>query len=109
MIPTMKKEETNMKTEICSAINSKQVLEFYYNGGIRLVEPFCYGIHKNTNNELLRGYQACGYSESGESNGWKLFLVDDISKLTITNNHFSGSREYYNPDDKAMTTIYCHV
>lgn len=108
-MPTMKKEESNMKTEICSAINSKQVIEFYYNGGTRLVEPFCYGIHKNTNNEVLRGYQAGGYSESGESIGWKIFQTANISNLIITNEHFSGIREYYNPNDKAMTTIYCHV
>ena len=98
-----------MRTEICSAINSKQVIEFYYDGGTRFVEPFCYGIHKTTKNEVLRGYQISGYSESGEPVGWKLFRVDDISSLTITNEHFSGIREYYNPNDKAITTIYCHV
>lgn len=98
-----------MKIEICSAINSKQVIEVYYNGGTRLVEPFCYGVHKNTNNEVLRCYQISGYSESGEPVGWKLFLATNISNLVITNKHFAGSREYYNPNDKAMTTIYCHI
>lgn len=98
-----------MKTEICSAIESKQVLRFYYNGGNRIIEPFCYGIHKDTSNEVLRGYQIGGYSESGNPVGWKLFLVSDISHLVVTNDHFTGVREYYNPTDSAMKTIYCHV
>jgi len=40
-----------MRTDICSAINAKKVIQFYYNGGTRLVEPFCYGVHRDTGNE----------------------------------------------------------
>ena len=97
-----------MRTTICSAIGSKQVIQFYYDGGSRLVEPFCYGMSK-AGNELLRGYQISGYSKSGDTVGWKLFRASEISSLVVTDEHFTGIRDGYNPNDKAMTTIYCHV
>jgi predicted DNA-binding transcriptional regulator YafY len=93
---------------ICSAIESKKVIRFYYKGGFRRVEPFCYGV-STTGNEVLRAYQTGGYSESGNPIGWKLFRVSEISNLTLTDEHFDGVRPGYNPDDSAMTTIYCHV
>ena len=95
-----------MITQICSAIESRKVIKFYYNGGIRVVEPFCCGIHKTTGNAVLRGYQTGGYGESGEPDGWKLFRIDDMSTLTVTENTLNISRPDYNPVDKAMSTIY---
>lgn len=97
-----------MNTTICSAIRSKQIITFYYDGGERSVEPFCYGV-SSAGNEVLRGFQIGGYSESGNPVGWKLFRVDEISRIVLTNNTFQGNRPFYNPNDKAMTTIYCHV
>jgi len=97
-----------MRTTICTAISSKQVIQFYYDGGSRLVEPFCYGLSK-TGNQLLRGYQISGYSKSGDPVGWKLFRASEISSLAVTGEHFTGTRDGYNPNDKAMITIYCHV
>jgi len=58
--------------EICEAINSKKVISFDYHGRTRLLEPFCFGIHKSTGNKVLRGYQIGGFSESGKALGWKL-------------------------------------
>jgi hypothetical protein len=98
-----------MREKICSAINSKRLIRFDYDGGIRLVEPFCYGVHKSTHNEILRGYQVGGYSKSGESFGWKIFRAVEISSLVITDDHFSGVRKGYNPNDSAMGIIYCLV
>jgi len=98
-----------MRRDICTAIDSKKVLSFYYNGGTRFVESFCYGIHRSTGNEVLRGYQIGGYSESEESVGWKLFRVDEISKLTITGKDFKGVREHYNPNDRIMKKIICRI
>ncbi len=109
MLGAIKIEEAkDMNPMICSAIRSKQVTRFYYNGGFRTVEPFCYGV-STTGHEVLRGYQTGGDSESGDPMGWKLFRVAEIASLTITNGHFDTIRPGYNPNDPAMTTIYCHV
>jgi len=105
----IKNEEVkDMNQMICSAIQSRQVIRFYYNGGFRTAEPFCYGV-STAGNEVLRAYQTGGYSESGNPVGWKLFRVSEISSLTTTGEKFFGIRPDYNPQDSAMTTIYCHV
>lgn len=102
------REDKSMRTTICSAIDSKQVIQFDYDGGSRVVEPFCYGI-STAGNEMLRGYQTSGYSKSGKEVGWKPFLASKISRLVVTDEHFTGIRDGYNPNDEAMRTIYCHV
>lgn len=97
-----------MNSTICNAITKKQVLEFYYDGGIRTVEPFCHGI-STAGNEVLRGFQKGGYSESGNSHTWKMFKVDEITSISIKNEKFTGQRPNYNPNDKGMRQIHCNV
>lgn len=96
------------KSAICEAIQSRKVLRFYYDGGFRHVEPFCYGLG-TSDNELLRAYQIGGASESNEFRGWKLFKVDEISSLSITDDTFEIRRQGYNPNDSAMQQIYCRA
>lgn len=97
-----------MNKDICIAIELKKIIEFYYNGGKRTVEPFCYGISRK-GNELLRAFQTGGYSESGDPVHWKLFSVKKMSNITITDEEFSGNRPEYKPDDSAMEDIYCNI
>ena len=80
-----------MNSVLCKAILEKKVIRFYYDGGYRLAEPHCYGISKD-GNELLRAYQTCGYSESNNPVGWKLFRLDELSNLSTTEDSFSSSR-----------------
>ena len=97
-----------MNDLICEAISSRKVIEFNYNGGVRVVEPHCHGISR-AGNEVLRGYQTDGYSESGNSVGWKMFEVSGMSIVQSTGDVFDQNRPGYNPDDKHMTSIHCHV
>ncbi|EHO40348.1 hypothetical protein Calab_0709 [Caldithrix abyssi DSM 13497] len=97
-----------MNNIICSAISSRKILRFYYNGGYITVEPYCHGIGR-TGNELLRAFQIGGYSESGNPVHWKLFSVNKISNISITDEEFPGYRPEYNPKDPAMDKIYCCV
>ena len=97
-----------MKSIICHAITDRRVLSVYYDGGSRLIEPFCYGV-STKGNEVLRAYQVEGYSSSGNASGWKLFDVSLISSVDITEKTFNGDRSFYNPNDKAMIKIFCHI
>ncbi|MFH1011044.1 MAG: hypothetical protein V1784_07405 [bacterium] len=97
-----------MNRQIYRAINSKFILRFWYNGGTRTVEPFCYGIDPE-GNEVLRGYQIRGYNESGKKEEWKLFTVEKMSSLTVTNDQFTGVRPRYSPEDPDMETIFCRI
>lgn len=98
-----------MNSQICKAISNKKIIQFYYEGGIRVVEPHCYGVHKNTDKEVLCGFQTEGFSRSGGLPSWRFFIVDKISNLLIKNEHFTEPRPLYNPNDKRMSTIFCNV
>jgi hypothetical protein len=98
-----------MINKICSAINSKKLISFFYRGGIRFVEPFCCGLHKSSGKEVLRGYQVKGFSEFGEPYGWKIYLVNEISKLEITSDSFKGDRKSNNLKDSIMKKIICRI
>lgn len=95
-----------MNALICRAIHERRVLRFYYDGGIRDVEPHCHGCSKD-DNDLLRGYQIGGYSSSGEPVGWKMFRLDRLSGLVVTETTFHGARPEYDPHDNRMATVYC--
>ena len=97
-----------MNKQICDAITMKRVLRIFYEGGFREIEPFCYGLG-TSGNELLRAYQIGGHSNSGNPFGWKLFVVDKITSLTITNQEHTGARHDYEPRDHAMATVYCSI
>jgi len=97
-----------MNTAICSAIASRSVVQFYYDGGVRIVEPHCHGI-STADNEVLRGFQVSGYSQSGQPHAWKLFDVAKISGFTLLGQTFDMNRPGYNPDDSAMSMVHCHV
>lgn len=97
-----------MNTNICAAIAKRAVIQFYYDGGTRTVEPHCHGTSRS-GNEVLRGYQIAGHSESGNSVEWKLYDASKISSLVDTGKTFLDNRPGYNPSDKGMSSIHCHV
>lgn len=97
-----------MNDVICSAIKSKKLISFDYDNGVRIVEPYCYGISR-TGKEVLRAYQVDGESTSGEFIGWKLFSLKKVCNIKILNQQFNTTREGYNPQDSVMTEIFCNL
>jgi len=97
-----------MNSAICSAIRERALIQFTYEGGTRTVEPYCHGI-TTAGHEALRAYQVSGYSESGNPVGWKLFTVSKILRITKTGETVSSNRPGYNPQDRGMSSIHCHV
>ncbi len=96
-----------MNSAISSAIREMKLVQFYYNGGIRVVEPHCHGV-TTAGNEGLRAYQVSGYSESGRL-GWKMFDLSKASSIIIFDETFSGPRPDYKRGDKGMSQIYCEL
>ncbi len=95
-----------MNSEICKAIKDKLVVQFDYHSETRFVEPHCHGISKK-GNEVLRGFQVGGGSVSGNPSPWRLFNVNEITNLSMTDKTFDGPRPDYNPNDKGMGRICC--
>ena len=97
-----------MLFDICNAIRNKEIIQFYYDGGIRIVEPFCYG-KNHKGNMVLSGFQVDGYSSSGKAEGWKLFKIEEMKDISLTGKKFELIRPFYNPNDTRMSIIICKV
>jgi hypothetical protein len=76
----------------------------------RELEPWCYGVHKDTGTRVLRAYQVAGYSETGmpdEMPFWRLARLDRMQNVAMTQNDIRPtSPPYYNPQDKHMSKIF---
>jgi predicted DNA-binding transcriptional regulator YafY len=97
-----------MNLLVCQAIRERRVLRFYYDGGTRDVEPHCHGFSKD-GNELLKGYQASGFSQSGERFGWKTFRLDLVRALIVSDAAFPGARPGYDPNDARIFEVHCRL
>ncbi len=98
-----------MNIAIRAAIRMRAVLQFCYEGGTRMVEPYCHGT-STAGHEVLRGFQTGGYSYPGSSPvGWRLFDVTKITSLRQTGDQFWCNRDGYTPHDREMKSVHCHV
>jgi hypothetical protein len=95
-----------MNQEIIDAIENQNVVEFYYEGDLRIVEPHCYG-KTSAGNEGLRAYQVGGYSSSGKM-GWKMYDLGKADDITVTEEAFEVRSEYKR-GDKGMSVIYAEI
>lgn len=80
---------------ICQAIGERLLLQFYYDGGTRVVEPHQLAYNEN-NNLALSAYWIRGYSESSDvSTRWREYLVAEMSAVAVLSEHFEGPRRGY--------------
>lgn len=98
---------------ICAAIQSRQLLQFYYNGdktpGVRVVEPHQLG-YTSANHLALSAFYLAGASESNVGPSWKLYLVSEMSQAVVLPTHFSGSRPGYRPGtNKSIHNVLCEL
>ena len=97
-----------MNEKITSSILKRHIIGFYYDGGYRTVEPYCYGV-SGTGHEVLRAYQLGGYSDSDAHEGWKLFKTSRIKNIVETDETFTDVRSDYKQDDPAIREIYAQI
>lgn len=97
-----------MNEIICAAIKKQAVIQFKYNRSLRIVEPQCHGT-STAGKEVLRGFQTSNHDKPSEAPSNKLFEVSKIAGLKETGKTFSQPGSHYNPDDKAMVFVHCHL
>jgi len=108
------KEKVDMLDLINLAIGAKLVIKFHYSGskgigkGLRSAEPYVLGDLKGTDRLALRAYQLTGDSAGKVAEGWKLFLLDNISGVIMTKDMFN-KRSEYNKNDRGFTTRHTVV
>jgi predicted DNA-binding transcriptional regulator YafY len=105
----------NKEDVVLEAMDKRRVITFDYSGEeevgyhTREVEPWCYGVHKDTGNRVLRAYQVAGYSESGypsEMPFWRMDRLDRMKDVQLTEQDIrASSPQHYNPQDKDMSRI----
>ena len=93
---------------ICEAIRRRMLLEFEYQGRLRVVAPYCHGT-STRGTEVLRAIQVRGASASGGLGFGKLWTVADIVAPRITGESFAPDDPDYNPEDSAMLKIHCRI
>lgn len=95
------------KDLLCRAITDKYLVQFKYDGRSRIVEPFVCGI-STAGNYVLRGFQIRG-SDKTKPLCWRLYELEEILQMNITQHNFNGKRPEYNPEDSTMTKIFCQI
>lgn len=103
------------KEAIKNAIEHRWLLQFYYIGdkeqapGARWVEPYLWGIRKETGTEQLRAWQYRGKTTTYNP-GWATFRLDRIRNTApLTSQTFDHARPLYNPNDKHMSKIIMRI
>jgi hypothetical protein len=99
--------------EICQAIKAKRVIRFHYNSGkdpgYRTVEPHMVAYTKDENLALSAWYLG-GASESDAGQGWRIYLLKDVSRIEILERQFPGARDGYQADGgKSFHSIQCSL
>jgi len=95
-----------MRSTLCDAIDNQNLVEFYYRGKNRVVEP--HKVAKTTKrNVVLSGYQVGGQGNDINPPDWGQYKLNKISSLKVTNRMFSGPRPEYSRDDQRMVDVYC--
>ncbi len=96
------------KSTICVAIRELRLLEFDYRGYHRIAAPYCHGTSALIN-EVVRAIQVGGASRSGHFGSGKLWIVDEMRNLRLTDEVFVPDDPHYNPNDSAIVRIHCRV
>ena len=91
-------------SDIEVAIEDRHLLQFRYAGFVRVVEPHAFGV-SNRGRYTLRAYQVEGGSDSGQTQGWKLFHVADMESIVVTPRRFDSPRTDYRRDDRVFARI----
>lgn len=96
-----------MNPEICNAISNKNLLEFTYNGSVRVVEPHSYGV-TTKGREGLNGYQV-SENDSHQKFGWRMFDMSKAESLTVLEKTFSKPRNDYIRGGSGMKKLFCEL
>ena len=79
------------------AVMGKKLVEFYYEGGTKVIEPHIVA-HNMNGHILLNGWFVRGDKKFGEE-GWQDYMLAGISQLKILPETFTKARFGYNPLD----------
>jgi len=77
------------------AVLGKNLVEFYYEGGTKVIEPHMVAYNRN-GHILLHGWFVRGDQKFGEE-AWQDYMLVGVTKLKVLPENFAGPRFGYNP------------
>ena len=90
-----------------NAIANKDIIEFTYQGYLRIAEPHIYGIHNGKRQLLV--YQIGGGSSSGRIPDWRRMDLNGISGFKLTGEKFAGSRPNPTGEQATFDTVIAAI
>ncbi len=99
-----------MISELQEAITLKKVVSIFFHGdgGYRRLEPFCLGKTKDGIVTLL-AFQVGGFSNTFTTYGWKLFRVECMMSIELTDEYFVSTRPGYNQSVPVIQHVFYQV
>ena len=88
------------------AIHERRLIQFRYQGALRIVEPHDYGVSRDR--IRLLAFQVRGQSK-GPLPAWRLFDVGDVERLVVLDERFRGSRGRPGQAHKQWDQLFCRV
>jgi histidyl-tRNA synthetase len=92
---------------LLNAIEEKKLIQFNYQGKVRIAEPHDYGIQNGS--VRLLSYQVGGASNSGRLPAWRWIEVPEISALQVLSQTFPGSRSAASSKHHAWDEVFARV
>jgi len=97
-----------MYLDIYEAIERRHLMQVYYRGYFRVVEPHVYGCDLR-NIDVLKVYQIAGTNELGRHVGWKWFAVSGMDAVLVLSTSFPPTRPEDTLRPKVLQRVYCEV
>jgi hypothetical protein len=97
-----------MYLDIYEAIERRHLMQVYYGGYFRVIEPHVYGNDMH-GADVVKAYQVAGTNELGRHVGWRWFKVSKMDAITVLSTTFPGSRSADGARERALQRIYCEV
>ena len=94
---------------LCTLITNRDLIEFHYDGHHRIVLPAAHGLHAQSGNAAMRGYQIEGTSNSRPVPFWSMFLVAKMHGVSVLARRHLAVPPGFQPGDEHIVPLCCEL
>ena len=98
--------KSSLDQQLRYAIANKRLLQIYYEGAQRVIEPHDYGVKKGVVSLLAYQLQS---SDPSKTSGWRLLHLSKISECVVLEQTFKGSRGEESQQHHNWDVLYLRV
>lgn len=110
----MTSHEQQIISTICPAIQSRRLIRIWYKNNTsgltdwRTVEPYLIGAYPRKHIQLSAWFVPTEDQQLvGQKEGWRTYLLKNISEVEVQEATFEASRPDYDPLGNGMKEIFC--